>query len=308
MNYYKDDRISQSQLKLILLHPQIFHRCDYDEISLPKTCFQIGNAVDCLLTEPDLFDVKFEIDNLEKPTGLYKEFVDELFLTEHLLHSDIAITEDEWFDNAYKKAYSKTKTDKPKYTLSDFKQKYEEDPSYFNFLKRSREATVLTPEQHQKSLDIVDSLKTNEWTKEIINCEGSLQEEIFWEYKGVKLKSKLDKVVFNKDFIYPFDIKTTERIRDFYKSFDKLMYGFQGAFYTMALQYKYPDKKIKPFTFIIESSLYPGKPLLYRMKQDTLDYWKEKVDEAIERYIFHSKLGRWDYTMEQIQNDGIIFI
>lgn len=335
--YFKDSRVGQSRLKKILIHPQAYLKAserahDETEDGIPKECLLIGNAVDCMLTEHEKFSDKFVIDdgNLIIPTGQFKEFIDELFVTrKHLSSSEAAWSKEDWVTRAVAKVDSK------RYKLEDFIAYFEgklrdkegnmlSGKPYWDYLVLSSEKYVLTLPQYDKAVAITESFISNQFTKGIFEQHSIKQLEIFWHYEGLDLKSKLDMVVLDHERkrIIPIDVKTTEYSRNFEMIFWKNRYDFQAASYTLALeawkQLEYPDYTISDFLFVVEGTTYIGNPLIYRVSPETFKIGKsggvhdgryyEGFDQAVERAVWHENTGLWSYKMEEYRTDGVISI
>jgi hypothetical protein len=336
--YFKNERLSQSKLKKILISPHSFLRSTNEEEDdddkpgkLPKECLLIGNAVDCLITEEGAFAEKFKVlDNVvETPVGKYKDFIDNLFLTKQDIHKEInSITEEEWYLNAHTKVDAKAKN----MALEVFVERFiaGDGKPYYDYLAECQLKQTLTVEQWEKTQRIVESLKTHMFTRDYFNLdeeeEAIYQLELFWDFEGVEMKSKLDIVIINHNLktITPIDLKTSEnnRKRKFMETFFRNRYDFQGACYNYALEQwrkdKYPNYVLEPFLFIVESTKYIGNPRIYELGPETEQiglrggkYEGTKYEgfvDAIERYKFHTDSNLWEYDMEEYQSEGLIQI
>jgi hypothetical protein len=175
----------------------------------------------------------------------------------------------------------------------------------------------LSQEVYEKILEIVDSLHNNQFTQSFFSTDRGeclTQLEIFWDYHGVNLKSKLDIVLVNKEdkTIQPIDVKTTDNPRKFKDIFERFRYNFQAAAYTLALKEwiiqnkEYEGFKILPFTFIVEGVKYTGSPLIYEISEETMNKSFTEFDIACEKYLFHTSNNLWDYSMEDYHNYGTV--
>lgn len=326
MEYYKNLSLNQSRLKKILIHPKAFLRDDWDGEKLPKESLLIGNAVDCLLTEPEIFEEKFLIveDKFSISNGMYKTFIENLFLTRLRLDAETdAISEDDW----YRMSFEKSTTENTKFKLEVFTEDFKngKGKDFYDYLLKTSDMEVLTVEQKERSTMIANSLKNSVFTGKYFKFPDiRYQVEVFWNYGGFDIKSKLDMVVVNHEnkSIIPIDIKTTEKVSSFKAVVKLRRYDFQAACYTKAIEVwrdiNYPGYSIDSFLFLVESSKYPGTPLVFKISDKTLDrglnggIWdNEHYDgftQAIERYKFHSEYDLWEYRMEEYQNNGIMII
>jgi hypothetical protein len=316
MNYFDIvDKISQSRLKKILVHPRMYMSKSPILEDGDKIHFVIGNAVDCLITEPEKFNDYFYVLSTAAPTGQIKDFIDKY----HKTGSE---------SDAFAEVNSK------KYTLEWFKTKMEEsdNQTYLESLKQNK--VILDYKTYENIISIVDSLNNFTEYKDLMDKsfgkEIISQLEIMWEYKGVELKSKLDFIVidFQNKTILPIDIKTIgDSTSSFVYSFWKRRYDFQAACYTKALEAwihsqenlkQFKGFKILPFKFVVESSKYQGSPLIFDVSEKTFNVglnggdvdgrYYEGFEQALERLKWHLDNNIWDYTREQWEVNKTILI
>lgn len=309
MNYFENtDKISQSRLKKILIHPRMYMSkgpvIEEDE----KIHFVIGNAVDCLITEPDKFEEQFYVLSAKAPSGQIKQFIDAMY--------ELGNEND---------AFSKVNSQK--YKVEWFKEKMElaDNKLYFDALKTGK--SILDFKTYETITNITNSINSFEEYKKLLQGEIVSQLEIFWEYEGVDMKSKLDFIVIDHDgkSIQPIDVKTLgDSTASFKYSFWKRRYDFQAAAYQLALEHwkKGNDKlqgyTILPFKFVVESSKYQGSPLVYEISPSSFDVglnggevdgrYYEGFKQAVERLKWHMYHEQWDYTREQIEVGKTIII
>ena len=70
-----------------------------------------------------------------------------------------------------------------------------------------------------------------------------------------------------------------------------------------------------PFHFIVESQVYPGNPLIFKMSEDAINIGRhggrrrnrsyEGFVQAFERLNFHLESDLWDYRKEDYENNGV---
>lgn len=317
MNYFEmTDKVSQSRLKKILIHPRMYMSklpaVEEDE----KIHFIVGNAVDCLLTESDKFNDLYYVLTTKAPTGQVKQFIDKYH--EYGGNSD--------------EAFSAVNSQKYKQEWFEEKMKESDNQSYLAALQHNK--AILDPKTYDTILEIVGSLTSFKEYKDLITKTPSnqiiSQLEIFWKHEGIDMKSKLDFVVidFEKKTILPIDVKTMGDSTSAFKySFWKRRYDFQAASYTLALEHWQNDSKnfstlkgfkILPFKFVVESSKYQGSPLVYEVSPETMEIGLnggendgktyEGLKQAIERLKWHTESNIWDYTREQWESNRTLLI
>lgn len=222
---------------------------------------------------------------------------------------------------------------------------------YFNDLCKSFGKKIIDNSMHNTIQSVVMSLRTNPRTSKYFdrNMQDKLdnvsfiyQMPIYFEYKGIKCKALLDLVVVVRDeegritLIEPIDLKTMfGNTYNFLQNCKKFRYDIQGAWYTLALMdfYALDDDNVvlKPFKFIVESTTFPGKPLVYEVDKSLLKIGKEGreplnfvgmdftsqqdkqefvvqdrikgYDELIDIYLYHEENG-WDREKEILEADA----
>jgi len=327
-NYFDDNSISYSMLRNLSVSPLYFKRIREEEQE-DKLHFLIGSCVDILLTEPDKFWKKYALEFQEVcekvPTPQIRDYGGFLYA---------GLSEEEAFE----------RTNFKREKLESVKEKFDKEAKeWFEWIKKKGEyeksnvnKQVISTSQYSLITKIVESLKTNRFTRKYFEgtigtkTDKHLQLEIYWEYKSEKCKSKLDLVVVdheNKE-IHPIDIKTTgNSVFSFDSSALKWRYDLQSSFYSSALYWlinksndeywnKLKDYRISPFKFIVESTKYPGMPLMYECSEkflkggiDGFDYqgrWYKGFIELINDYKWYRDNNSWDYSKDIIEKEGII--
>lgn len=302
-NYFESPALGQSSLKKLLggidnfLADQDKGKTLYYE---EKDYFIVGSAVDTILTgEEGEFEKQYYVSTLEKkPSDAEMSIVNRVFdeladneveidmpLDEYMDMLMISIVEHQW--------YKGNPGDKRIAGLLDRCREYFED------LKRALGKQVMTSEQKNLIDSIVMSLKTNNRTARYFDREQQgrnknvnfyYQLPIYFEYKGVDCKALMDLVVTIKNeegqvvAVEPFDLKTMSgNTLGFLSKVKSFRYDIQGAWYTLAIQswlktnsdLRVDDECIiKNFTFIVESSTFPGTPLVYQLNDELLEIGK----------------------------------
>lgn len=315
--YLSSTALSQSKLKKLLVHPQLFINYNTeDDTDEPKETTLIGDAVDLILTQSsDAFYDAFYTTDVEKPGAMMGVFVWQLFVNRDSSDAE---------QIAYERSGFKIKLDK-------VRERFEKEGKYYyEALLESNGKTVITSAQKTKIDNIVESLKNNQFTSEWINgsdrYEVHKQVVVEFEYGKHKCKGLLDLVVVDKatGVVYPIDLKTTSSPTNFWIGmFWKFRYDIQAAFYTYGiiasgLVEKLGGKTLHPFRFIVENQDYPGSPLIYEIDKTILHIGQnggeyngrqyEGFRDAIERYEWHLENDLWDYPMQDYLNSGVRII
>lgn len=326
IEYYDNPAISQSFLKRLVRTPlELKKEANEDLFFEEKKYFIIGDGVDTLLTgSKEDFDKLFYISTLEnKPSDTIKSIIQQVF---SCIEGEIkSITEysDIILQSCNEHNYLPNWKDQTR--INKICEFYE----YWNELVNSRGKTILSLDEYNKILDIVDSFKTNEFTKQYFienseNIEVLNQLPIYFTYEGVKMKSLLDKVIINHldKTIQPLDIKTTgDYTKYFLKSIKRNNYGIQAATYMIAIEdyaikNNLLDYTILPFKFIVESTIVVGEPMVYTIPPLTLSAYTEGrksedcdtfniigLKQLIERYKWYEE-NSYDKDIDYIISKG----
>lgn len=209
-------------------------------------------------------------------------------------------------------SYGKTYKDETKV------RKVLEGGSFFKDLIYSSGKTILTVEEKGIVDSVVNSLRTNPRTSKYFDLEAlsqtplvkvHYQYPIYFNYEGIDCKGLLDIVIFQYDekgaleSITPIDLKTMfADTYTFANSVKSRRYDIQALWYTMGLTYLFPEVVINPFQFVVESTATPGKPLVFEVTDDLLNFalsgdkYNPGLNEFIERYKFYKEYG---FTLEK---------
>jgi hypothetical protein len=315
--YLSSTALSQSKLKKLLVHPQLFiNYNNEDDTDEPKETTMIGDAVDLILTQSsDAFYDAFYTTDVEKPGAMMGVFVWQLFINRDSSDAE---------QIAYEKSGFKIKLDK-------VRERFEKEGKYYyEALLESNGKTVITSAQKSKIEAIVESLKNNEFTSKWINGSDELevhkQVVVEFEYQGHKCKGLLDLVVVNKKtgIVYPIDLKTSSSPTNFWMNmFWKFRYDLQAAFYTYGIKAsglveKLGGTELHPFRFIVENQDHPGSPLIYQVSKEVLwigqnggEFNGRKYEgfaQAINRYEWHTMNDLWQYPMQDYMTNGVRII
>jgi len=173
---------------------------------------------------------------------------------------------------------------------------------YFKDLINSYGKMIIDSNTNNSIKSIVESLRTNLRTRKYFDRDAQqeytqltvlLQLPVYFEHRGIKCKALLDMVIVCRDeqgrimWIQPIDLKTMNgNTFDFISSVRSYRYDIQAAWYTLALSYYYAvgldGGIIKPFKFIVESSTFQGKPLIFEVTKSLLHIGKSGRQQIIQ--------------------------
>lgn len=203
-----------------------------------------GRVVETLLLEPEEFDNRFYMSVcMNPPTAMMLDFV------EALCKHTLAATDE--FGNVSR---SFEEIAKDAYTDSGYKIKFEavigkfqgsDAEIYYNELRtvKSKGLTVVTSEEVTNAEKIVEELKNNPITAEVVNLVNSARYTIYnqlqvegYTFEGHLFKSMMDKVIVdhNERTIQVYDLKCTWSVENFYEEY----YLYRRAYIQALLYYK----------------------------------------------------------------------
>jgi hypothetical protein len=310
--YRENEAISQSRLKRIISHPLNYKV----NKSISGPSLSLGSLVDCMLLTPDELHKNYVFleKAIEIPDAI-KAIWDDYFEDRTLL-GNYEIDETLLNSLAINKGYRLTQNDaRLNHVLKHIK--------YFEALVESNGKEIVYSQTQEKAIAFCESIKTNIFTKNILDSVSKTQVEIYFNLPSTEynLKALLDFIDIDETnkTIQPWDLKSMSGYTSgFKKSVYKYRYDFQAAFYTFALQKMYPAYQILPFKFLVESTDFPGSPLIYVCSEYTMGVGafggnvegKEYKGflQCLDLLKWHSKNDVWNYTKEQWENNGVIVI
>ncbi len=295
----------------------------------------MGQLVDCLLLEPELFDTRFYMSACAgAPTGLMLEFVEALYkYTKEATNEDGEVTR--MFEDIAKDAYNE----------SGFKIKYEavigkfvgsDAEIYYEEIRRvrSNNLSVVTTQDVTNAEKIVAELKTNSVTKDIVNLVSSIRYSVRnqcqvegYTVGGHLFKSMMDKVITDhqEKTIQVYDLKCVWAVENFYEDY----YLYRRAYIQAYLYYRAAQEIVSDSEDLSEYTVLPPKfivcdstnyfnPLIYTLTNEDLadallgfshkgkDY--TGVKELIENLQWALDNNIWNISRENYINNGIVNI
>ena len=291
----------------------------------------MGRIVETLLMEREDFDNKFFLSSLSSaPSGLMLEFVESLY--RHTLEATdekgnvtrdfSSLAQDAYVDSGFKIKFEAVLT---KFMGSDAEIYYKEIREI-----RSKGLTVITTQDVANGEKIVQELKNNPVTAEIVNTVSSVRYSVKdqlqvegYEVQGHQFKSMMDKVIVDHSAgtIQVYDLKCTWSVENFFEEY----YLYRRSYIQAYLYYHavgewasengYGDYDILYPRFIVCDSTNYMNPLIYELTEnDMLDaylgfehkgrYYKG-VKELIQDLKWAQDNNVWNMSRENSINNGI---
>lgn len=297
-DYFSANRLSNSDLSLLKKNPLLLKKKLEGKDMGTTPQLELGTATHLFILEPEKYKSDVRVFKGKMPANPQQRKFGDL-LKKGMEYND-----------AYKECYAtKGKSDKAvmeaAQLLRDDLWSYIEtyDPSKIN----------ISLDDYSTLERIKSSVYGHKRAVELLNADGFVETSIFWEFKGVNMKSKLDKFIIYKDYnhVILIDFKTTDNINTFANSFRKYDYARQLGCYTLALTHEYDRgdifKGMDTLNFewkIIAtetSGLYTTK--CFNIIENIVQEGVNQFDDLVNRYKLHLEYG-FDHTVEYYEGNG----
>lgn len=293
----------------------------------------MGKLVETLLWEAEKFDDKFYMSAcVSAPTSLMLAFVEALYdATKEATDESGEVTKD--FAELSREAYEK----------SGFKIKYEaviakfigsDAEIYYNEIRtvRSQGLMVATPNDVANAEKIVEELRNNQFTRDIIGLVDSkrytvrvqVQVEGF-KIDGHVMKAMMDLVIVDhvEQTVQVYDLKCVWAVENFYEEYYLYRRAYIQAFvyygaglYLVKTNEEYAGYRVLPPKFIVCDSTNYYNPLIYTLTEDDLNDAYEGfeykgrqypgVKTIIEELKFSLENNIWNISKFAYEYKGII--
>ena len=341
LGYREILRDSSSSLKMFAENKRKYYKQYIEGISQfddgdDNKAIIIGKITETLLLEEEKFDNKFYLSVcLNSPTGLMAEFVNALY--KHTLEAtDDKGNVNREFEEICKDAHADSGF---KIGIEAVLKKFigTDNEIFYKELReiKSRGLIVVTTQDVENAERIVEELKTNFVTADIINLVNSKRWEVInqfqvenYEIDGHFFKSMLDKVIADnvEKILQPIDLKISWNVERFYEEYylKRLSY-IQAYLYYKALEsltrdvnHKWYNYKVLPIKFIVADSINYYNPLIYTLNdndmRDAYMGFEHKgrkykgVKTLIDELKFAQENDLWNISKENYLNNGIVNI
>ena len=292
----------------------------------------VGRIVETLLLEPELFEQRFYMSTCAtSPTGRMLDFVEALYKHTAEATVDGVVTRemDDLMRDAYADSGFKIKFDSvvSKFIGSDAEIYYKELREV-----KSKGLTVITSEDVNNAEKIVEELRNNMVTAEIVNLVNSARYEIFNQFQiegyvldGRTFKSMFDKMVVDHDkqTVQVYDLKCVWAVEGFYEEY----YLYRRAYIQAYLYWKATEVfantlngqfKAEYPKFIVCDSTNYYNPLIYTLDAhdmaDAYEGFEHKgrkypgVKTLIEELNWAVANDVWNISMQNYLTNGVVNI
>ena len=294
----------------------------------------MGRVVECLLLEPEMFESRFHMSTCESaPTGLMNDFVEALY-KRTVEATDVFGEVSRTFEDISKDAY----------VDSGFKIKYEavmnkfidsEAQVYYDEIRivRTKGLTVVTSNDMNNAERIVNELRNNFVTRDVVNLVKSARYDVYNQYQvegfdvlGLQCKSMMDKIVVDheKKTLQIYDLKCTWSVENFYEEYYLYRRAYIQAYvYWQAGLTILKDLGIEDYTleyprFIVCDSTNYMNPLIYTLTledmSDALIGFTHKgrtypgVGQIVEDLQWAKDTDTWNISKTRYELGGVVNI
>ena len=248
----------------------------------------IGRVVETLLLEPEEFDNRFYMSSCaEAPSALMLAFVNALYkhtkeaTDDHgnVTRSFEDISKDAYVDSGFKIKYEAVIS---KFVGSDAEIFYNEMRTV-----KARNLTVVTAEDVTNAEKIVEELRNNPVTKDVVNLVSSSRYSVYnqlqvegYEIDDMKFKSMMDKMIVDHEAktIQVYDLKCTWSVENFLEEYYLYRRAYIQAYlyYWASAHFRETNEELAgyqtlPPKFIVCDSTNYYNPLIYTLEYDDLD-------------------------------------
>lgn len=314
--YYEDNtRISNSSIGWFLRKGPRYLRdmLDGKEEGLKLPQLEKGTMIHEYILQPDEFWKDYIILDYEVPkVKQQKDFC-------IAYANSLELVEDTKLLEAYRSSYSNTKSSE--IALNEARElckKYEDYIKALQSKKDNRKPISFADLEMLKK--IKKNLEEHEAANKLLfnvpttyDCHNEFH--INWDWKDVKCKSLLDRVMFdhvNKKVIL-IDLKTTSNVYDFKHSVEEFQYYRQLMFYLCAitwylmevLNYNPDDYDLECYIIAIQTNGNYEIRVFDMFNEEELLNQKNIISDALQEISYHINSNNWEHTRKYYENNGI---
>lgn len=294
----------------------------------------MGRIVETLLLEPEEFDKRFYMSScISAPTAMMLDFVEALYrISKQATNEEGVITRS--FEDISKEAYAEAGY-KIKYEAVISKFIGSDAELYYREICKVRQnnLTVVTTNDVTYAERIVEELRTNFVTKDVVNLITSVKYDVLnqfqvegYEVDGHKFKSMMDKVVVDHEErkIHIYDLKCTWSVENFIEEYYLYRRAYiQGFLYYKGIEaftkdasHEWYGYEVLPTKFIVCDSTNYYNPLIYQMSEEDLqkayDGFERKgrtypgVGDIIKDLKWATENNVWNISRENYLSNGLV--
>jgi len=312
-DYYQlKGHVSNTSLNLLEKSSREFRKFLYEDYEeKPQLYYDFGTAMHMYLLEPKLFDkeimvLDYEVPKSKQQVDFCKKYAEKKKVSNSQL-KDIFLSTYKATDKWEEKA----------------KQLARDHKNYIKFLRESKNKTIISSKTMRTIRSIAEEVKHHKMASKLLSEDSIIDDgilrfselQILWDYKGIKCKSMLDRVVIdkNKKIVYLVDLKSTKSILEFKSSFERYNYHRQLSFYGMALATKLEELanltedellEYQIVGVIIAIDKITSEVKVFKISEKILNKALPEVTSLLERAKWHIDNNKYDYSREYYEGEG----
>lgn len=289
--YYQSPALNQSLLKTVVYNSDFLKNNVKEESLLyyeEKEHFVVGNGVDCYICQgEEVFENTHYVSKLKtKPSDAVMSIVH--YAVKQFNHYNPETTLEDLAKVDFTDCQSfiidainaqKYRADQNWGMDAKVKNVIKDGEAYFKEVILTKNKQILSKEEYDTIDSIVKNLKEHPNTANyFVDFDNNLlilfQKALYFKHRGIDCKALLDMVIVDEKnkTVSIIDIKTLgDYTNNFLSSLRRRRYDIQLAFYMLAVKYCFPDYRIKEVSFLVESTLKQGNPLVYTMSDQLID-------------------------------------
>ena len=309
-NYYAKEQVSNSDLGELKMSPRRFMMRKQHEINTQKSAaMELGSLIHGFALEPE----KYVMADIAPVGGKMGEYIKAYFELEK-----VGTPEDKIADMAYQMSGYKPSHSKPETVLKSFKNK-EENVTFYNFLKEADGKIPLAAKDRQIIEGCLTSLRAHVVSNKLMfgetdeNTEAFNEKEIYFTQHGTDCKSKLDRIIVDKDkkTVTIADLKTTSGLvygecknigsktgllfRDWHTTgflFNCLQYAYyrQLAFYINAAK---ADYDVQAFIIAVDTK-GSYDVAVYQLPKEWIKEGNKEIKSLLTEYKHYKETNNWN--------------
>ncbi len=321
IEYFKQSRLSQSELKKYLKNPRYIRTEPGDLYENEDHHFTKGSLVDLLVTDPKADDIIRDYYYLNRVVDISDTLKSIVRRAYHITNSmrlesvdpnvlQSVCNEHEYYMNRFKEGEEAKYDWRVKKILDD-----NGCQDYLQTLFQSKGKILINAEDLEKASLMANAIFSNKFTAPFFELETIYQKAIYTDIAGYPSKGLLD-IMFvdhSKKIVYITDIKSTaDYIGGLFRGIWKYRYDIQGGWYRELVinSGEYEGYTIE-FNIFATSFNEPNITEIFHFPSEVLDLSKhgnpEKYRtgwlELIDRYEYHQNNG-FEYSLDYIKNGG----
>lgn len=173
--------------------------------------------------------------------------------------------------------------------------------AYKEFVAANEGSEILSISERDNFVRIANKVYEHPEARKMLKARGNdFEIPLFWEYRGHKLKSKLDLRNIKRKSRFTCDVKSTETIepRKFFRSAMNYDYLAQAWFYQAANTYH--TGNVDPWFWIAVEKKAPYDVAVIKATDEALAYGKTQIDKWLMKIEECESSGNWPGVAPQI--------